>query len=166
MMPRLCVIGCIAPLLLLFGCSQKQAESKYRFIEDVFVQGECSEDHTIVSGNYEGDIVHWYNIATKAHSRYGFVSNTDPDWTRQRVENPNRYAPPQIISFSNLSEKDIADSEFTLHGISDEESNGYFSTCKLTVTKRQDHLPQQRNDESGARPMTGVRSGVPDRRDS
>ena len=126
--------------------------SKYQFIEDVFVQGGCSEDHTTVSSTYQEDIVHWYNILAKTHSRYGSVTNVDADRIIKQIKEPNRYQAPFIIEFNDLSEKDIAGSEFILHGISetDQGGNGFDATCKLTVTKRQDHLPtdQERKQRS------------------
>jgi hypothetical protein len=146
MMPRLFVACCIVVFLLFIGCGQKQHKTEYRFIEDVFVQGGCSEDHTTVSGNYVGDIVDWYKVATQTYSRYGSVVNLDSQDVKnmsQHFRNPTQYVPPFIIAFNKLSENDTAGSEFTLHGISerDEDGGGFNATCRLTVIKRFDHLP-------------------------
>ena len=145
-MLKLYVFGGFVVLLVAVGCTQKPAESKYRFIEYVFVEGQCSEDHTTVSGRYQGEIVDWLTIATRTHARYGSVhdfDSTDVVRMSQHIKEPHRYEPPFAIAFENLSESDIAGSQFTLHGVSSREegNEGFNATCSLTVTKRLDHLP-------------------------
>jgi hypothetical protein len=139
-------IGAAAILSLIVGCSPKQKPAESRFIEDIFVEGRCSEDHTTVSSRYEGEIVHWLKISNQAHSRYGFVNDFDSlsiENVSERMKDPNHYQPPFAIAFSNLSENDIAGSEFTLHGVSehDDHGGGFNATCNLKVFGRLDHLP-------------------------
>jgi hypothetical protein len=144
---KLAQLAAVASVLLLIGCSQKQHKSENRFIDDVFVRGVCSEDHTTVSSNYEGDITDWYKLATQTHFRSGIVFNLDSqdvDKMLQHFSNPSQYVPPFEIAFSNLSENDIAGGEFTLHGVSDRDDDGgggFNATCRLKVTKRFDHRP-------------------------
>jgi hypothetical protein len=139
-------VGSVAVMFMMLGCSPKEKKAEHRFIEDTFVEGQCSEDHTTVSSNYQGEIVHWLTIATNIHARYGSVhdfDSLDVEKMSQHIKEPSRYQPPFAIAFSNLSESDIAGSEFTLHGVSeqDDHGGGFNATCKLTVTKRLDHLP-------------------------
>ncbi len=151
-----CAIGGFVALILTIGCSEKQGKSEHRFVEDVFVQGVCSEDHATLSGNYQGEIVHWYKVATQTHSRYGSVVNLDSQDVEsmlRHIKDPSQYVPPFIIAFNNLSENDIAGSEFTLHGVSehDDDGGGFKATCKLAVTQRLDHLPTAQERAAMAR---------------
>jgi hypothetical protein len=163
---RLWAIGCVV-LLLTGGCGQKPRKSEYRFVEDVFVQGVCSEDHTTVSGNYQGEIVHWDKVGTQTHSRFGSVFNLDSldvEKMYKHIKNPSQYVPPFGIAFSNLSETDIARSQFTLHGLSehdDDHGGGLNATCELTVTKRFDHLPTAQERAAMARQRTTPDPGRP-----
>ena len=143
-------------LVLLVACEEERPKDESQFIEYIEVRGTCSEDHVKQSADYEGSIVHWYNVTKNRHARYGNVHQWGEITERimEEVKNPHRYYPPPAVDFNDLDQDQITGDELHLKGISDhlggEQGDAgphYETTCDLKVVRRLDHLPpvEERN---------------------
>ena len=139
---------------LAIGCSRAPKPPVMEFVEWVQVDGSCQEDHAVQGGRYAGELVHWRNKATGVSARYGSVENLDaasPEAMAARIQHPNRYWPPFIIEFSDITASDFQSQISVLHGVSDDPNHGagYETTCNLAAKRRLDHLPSdaERKDQ-------------------
>ena len=144
-------------MLSVVSCEDKPAKDEYKFIEYVEVTGQCREDHVEQFDEYEGSLVHWFNITRGDHNLYGYVTNkADAGLESEKVierasrgvRQPYKYFPPFSIEFIDLTPPQISSNSFTLSGISTpipgkEDCTGpqYESTCTLKVIRRLDYLP-------------------------
>jgi hypothetical protein len=150
-MPRLRAF-LLAPALgaLVASCSEDaRPVVAHEFVEWVQVDGTCQEDHATQAGHYNGDLVHWRNKVTGASDRYGSVSNWDSasvEAMADLIKHPSKYHPPFSVEFSDISATDFQSQTFVLHGISDDtEHNAHYeTTCNLSVQRRLNHLPSNK----------------------
>lgn len=137
-------------LLVVVGCSKPAPPpSASEFVEWLEVEGTCQEDHVNKPGNYSGELVHYRNKATGKASRYGHVTNSADmvESVLAHAKDPNSYQTPFIVSFDDITESDLTEQSFMLHGVAEhvtsENGDGprYKATCNLAVTKRLDRFP-------------------------
>ncbi|SRR6266498_4317441 len=145
----------LALVVPLFSCNReptdqwgRRSKDTHKVIEYIEVKGECFEDHVKQSAPYAGSIVHWYNVTTGQHSRYGDVlheKELTPETLEERLRYPYKYQPPFTIHFQDLQAEDLEGEWLQLPGISNFTAEGeggrYESTCFLNVMRRLDHLP-------------------------
>lgn len=141
--PIPCMLACS---VLVMGCSQSAKPSPFQFVEWVQVDGVCQEDHANEAGHYSGELVDWRNKSTGASSRYGSVINFDSmdvNTMAAEIRQPYRYHPPFSVDFNSIAASDFDAQAMVLHGVSDDPKHGggYAATCHLTVQRRLDHLP-------------------------
>lgn len=121
----------------------------HEFIEWVAVGGTCQEDHATQGGHYAGELVHWRDMATGISTRYGSVESLDAtsvEAMTDEVQHPNRYHPPFSVDFRDIAASYFQSQAFVLHGVTDDLKHvaGYAATCNLSVTRRLDHLPSDK----------------------
>lgn len=162
-MPRLRAL-LLAPALgaLITSCTEDHKPvAAHEFVEWVQVDGSCQEDHAKQAGHYYGELVHWRNKVTGASDRYGSVTNWDSMnelAMRDLGERPNKYHPPFMIHFGDITASDFQSQTFVLHGVSEDTNHNahYEATCDLTVQQRLDHLPTDKErKEWAATPAAG-----------
>jgi hypothetical protein len=63
------------------------------------------------------------------------------------------YHPPFSVDFGNISASDFQSQTFVLHGVSEDTTHNarYETTCSLTVQRRLDHLPTDKERKEWAR---------------
>lgn len=149
-------IVCVLTLAaLVTSCTQDPKPTAYEFVEWVQVDGSCQEDHATQAAHYGGELVDWRNKATGVSNRYGSVNNfgsMSAQAMLAEIQQPNRYRPPFSIEFRDIAARDFQSQTFVLHGISDDPNHGagYEATCNLTVQRRLDHLPSDKERKEWA----------------
>lgn len=146
------VVLTTAVFLLMCGCENKQQNDEFKFIEWLKISGTCYEDHVRQPSQYEGSLVHWFNVTKQQDDVYGSVHSPESTTVQNmvnRLENPYKYSPPFAIEFWQVPPVLLEEKIMMLKGVSrqlgaheHEDSAKYESTCEVTVLERRDHLPK------------------------
>jgi hypothetical protein len=147
-------VGAIGLVFLLgVGCEkdERRLSNEYKFVEYVAVAGECQEDHieriARNRGKYSGSLVHWYIQKKNLHMRYGSVVNKNQgENLRDEIRNPDQYYPPYSVTFDYIPKSEFDSDRMKISGRAIHlKSEGYKTTCDLTVIRRLDHIPADGN---------------------
>ncbi len=142
-------------VLTITACGQEPVVEKRRLVEYVYVKGTCKEDHVRDApgffGNYEGQVIHKYDVTHERHRISGRVILKLTDEEKQRRRERRRtdrykYTPPRTVRFRQLEPHDIATDNFTLSGVSEysmteTRDSALETTCQLYVRRRLDCWP-------------------------
>ena len=161
MRPRTFIQLVIITYTVSMGCQQKPAKDEYRLIEHIEVAGQCHENHVAQSAEYKGSLVHWFNVTNGKHNVYGGVDSAeDLDKVSEETANPNKYHPPVIVTFDDITPEQVAQPEFSLSGTSCRPGGTlgcnepqYETSCRLKVVRRLDHLPE----DTDGKPKEGTK---------
>jgi hypothetical protein len=69
------------------------------------------------------------------------------------TKRPTKYHPPFSVDFGNIRASDFQSQTFVLHGVSEDTTHNarYETTCSLTMQRRLDHLPTDKERKEWAR---------------
>jgi hypothetical protein len=143
-MTRLWMRGTLT-ILLLASCDSQTPpppDPTFQVLETLTVRGICHEDHTTVTGEYEGTIVDREHTPTRQRQVDGqvtrIVNAADQDGPlAQHMDNPYRYVPPASIVLYNVTIDQAKQSALTAGGYSGKAGHfQYEATCELQVLTR------------------------------